>query len=146
MSLSEIFGWTATLLTVFALLRWKQSERAAHNFPRYSHSSRPTEARQTLIEPDRIETDRTFHVSVCQHCQIRASIPLSETALERRPWRIAWKCGECGNTALAAVPREMIKTLLYQDRPGGMRISVREYRDFTGQLEDVEQAIYEELL
>lgn len=99
-----------------------------------------------MIEPGRIETDRTFHVSVCQHCQVRASIPLSETALERRPWRITWECDECHNTALAAVPREMIKMLLHQDRPGGMRISVREYKDFASQLEDVERAIYEELL
>lgn len=146
MSQSDIFGWIVTSLTVVALLLWKRYGRGARSFLPYSRFSRHTEARQSLIEPDRIETDRTFHVSNCQHCGQRDSVPLSQTALERNPWRITWRCYNCRKICLASVPPPILNTLRSQDRAGGMRISIRELRNFTAQLDDLEEAVREELL
>jgi len=52
-----------------------------------------------LLEPDQTDTDRVFHVSYCPHCSARDAIRLSETALERRPWRVTWRCVTCNNLA-----------------------------------------------
>lgn len=146
MSPLEIFGWSVTLLTVIALLLSRRSEHAERNFPHYSPSSQHTEARQSLIEPGHIETDRTFHVSYCQHCGRKDSIPLSETALEHGPWRITWRCHNCRKLSRASVPPPILETLRGQDRPGGMRISIREWREFAAKLADLDEAMREELL
>lgn len=142
----ESFVVTATLLTVFALLRSKPSAHDEPNSQRYSRFSRRTEARPTLLEPDQTDTRRTYHVSYCHHCRSRDAVPLAETALERRPWRITWTCGVCRNLAEARVPPGFIEELRSLDRAGGTRISLREYRDFTLELNGLDEAVRDELL
>lgn len=142
----ESFAVTVTLLTVFALLRSKRSEHDAPSYPRYSHSSRRTEARPTLFEPDRLETDRTFHVSWCSSCNEKASIPLCNTALERRPWRVVWRCPNCNEMTAASVPPQMLDDFLDLDRAYGMRLSVRETKAFDmATLDELNRALVEEL-
>lgn len=99
-----------------------------------------------MFEPDRLETDRTFHVSWCSHCNKKAAVPLSVTALERRPWRVVWRCPSCENMTAAAVPPQMLDDFLDLDRAGGMRLSIREAKDFTiATVQDLNRAIREEL-
>ena len=146
MSLWESFVVTATLLTVFALLRWKRSEHGAPNSQRYSHYSQRTEARQTLLEPDQLPTEQTFHMSACRNCDARLPVPLSKTSLERMPWRIVWICQVCGHGNRAAVAPHILKTLVQLDRVGGMRMSAREvtrWREAT--VEELNEAFAEEL-
>ena len=142
----ESFAVTVTLLTVFARLRSKRSAPDAPSSPRYSRSSRRTEARPTLLEPDRVDTGHVFHVSYCPHCGSRDAIPLAETALERRPWRVTWRCVVCKHLADAKGPPQLLKDLRAFDRAGGMRLSLREYFAFRADLEDVEDAVADELL
>ena len=142
----ESFAVTVTLLTVFARLRSKRSAPDAPSSRRYSPFSRRTEARPTLLEPDRVDTGHVFHVSYCPHCGSRDAIPLAETALERRPWRVTWRCVVCKNMADAKVPPQLLKELRAFDRAGGMRLSLREYFAFRADLEDVEDAVADELL
>ena len=142
----ESFALTVTSLTVFALLRSKRSVRAALNSQHYSLSSQPTEARPTLFDPDQVETDRTFHVSWCNHCNQKAAVPLARTALERRPWRVVWKCEACENMTAAAVPPQMVNDFLELDRAGGMRLSIREAKQFTmATVQELNRAIRTEL-
>jgi hypothetical protein len=142
----ESFVVTVTLLTVFARLRSKRSAPDAPSSPRYSRSSRRTEARPTLLEPDQTDTYRVFHVSYCPHCSARDAIRLSETALERRPWRVTWRCVTCNNLAEAKVPAQLLRDLRRFDRVNGMRISLREYWSFVAALDDLEEAFEDELL
>lgn len=142
----ESFAVTVTSLTVFALLRSKRSVRAALNSRPYSLSSRRIEARPTLFEPDRLETEKTFHVSWCSHCNSKAAIPLSLTALERRPWRVVWRCPNCEEMTAAAVPPQMLEDFLDLDRAGGMRVSIREAKAFDMvTLDELNRALVEEL-
>ena len=141
----ESFVVTVTLLTVFARLRLRRSGRGAHNYRRYSLSSQPTAARPTLHEPDLTDTSRIFHVSYCSHCGSRDAIPLVETALERRPWRVTWRCHLCHNLSEASVPASALSELTKFDRVGGMRISAREYQKFKDSMEDLEEFVAEEL-
>jgi len=126
MSLWESFAATVTLLMVFARLRWKRSAHGAPNSQRYSRSWQRTEARRTLLEPDQLPTDETFHMSACDNCEVRMPVPLSRTSLERLPWRIVWICQACGHAQRAAVAPHILVTLAKLDRPGGMRMSARE--------------------
>jgi len=141
----ESFVVTVTLLTVFGRLRWKRSEHAEPNSPHYSRSSQPTAARRTLLEPHQTEGDRVFHVSYCPHCDARDAVPFAETALERSPWRVTWKCVRCGKQAEALVPAPLVDDLQEFDRPGGSRISDREYRKFVSGLSRLDQAVQREL-
>ena len=99
-----------------------------------------------MLEPDRLETDRTFHVSYCSSCNQKAAIPLSDTSLERRPWRVVWRCPACEEMTAAAVPPQLVDDFLALDRAGGMRISVREAKEFDmATVDELNRAFTEEL-
>lgn len=142
----ESFAVTVTLLTVFARLRSKRSAPGEPNSQHYSRYSPPTEARQTLFDPDHLQTDRTYHISWCQFCNEKSAIPLSLTSLERRPWRVVWQCPNCSKTTSAAVPERFVDEFLDLDRAGGMRISIREIKAFDkASIEDLTRAVAVEL-
>jgi RNase P subunit RPR2 len=124
--------WETLLVVVIWLmakrwLRWRRSVHAGRNYQRYSHSSPPIEAKQTLRE---LDPDKTLHHSVCHWCRTRLYVPLRRSRLEARPWRLTWTCEVCGNPTRVLVADDALDMLLAQDRAGGMAISKREVADF----------------
>jgi hypothetical protein len=72
---------------------------------------------------------RTMHDSTCGTCKVKASIPLSRSRLEVRPWRLMWLCEVCGHLGRVLVPRELVPDLLRLERAGGLVVSQREFDD-----------------
>ena len=141
----ESFVATATFLTAFALLRWKPSAHAARNSPRFSPSSQRTDPRRTLLAD--ADPRKVGHDSVCEVCQSEVIVPMSETRLERRPWRLVWRCSCCGHQSRARCPEELVSTFVAWDRAYGTSISMRELVEFIkADLDGLEKAVQEELL
>lgn len=92
------------------------------------------------------DPERTMHQSTCRWCHAVRYVPLRESRLEEGPWRLTWRCGECGRRTRVAVAPVLIPVLLQQDRVYGMAISMREVEDFEGaDLDDFAAAVAEEL-
>ena len=73
-----------------------------------------------------LDPARTAHESRCRFCNAQVLVPLVDTRLEYKPWRIVWRCRVCNNMATTKVEPEMVPALLRLQRAGGMAMSVRE--------------------
>jgi hypothetical protein len=94
-----------------------------------------------------LDPDRTLHDSLCRVCRARVPVPLADTRLEARPWRLTWQCPMCGNDASVKVSSEALPVLLKMDRAGGMPLSKREVDRFARVRQDeFEVALREEIL
>ena len=145
MPLWESFVVTVTLLTVFARLRLKRSAPDAPNSPPSSHSSPPTDPKLNLLAD--ADPNRIGHDSACEHCETEAIVPMSETRLERRPWRLVWRCRVCGQQSRVRCPPQLISTVMAWDRAYGTVLSLREVVEFVKtDLDGLAQAVEDELL
>lgn len=94
-----------------------------------------------------LDPDSTAHNSKCHWCRARVPVLLSESRLERRPWRLAWQCKVCGNQARVKVTEDVVADLLKLDRVGGLIVSSREADYFAAVDEAMfTRAVVEELL
>lgn len=138
-----IFVMLATLLMVRGWLRSKRSGRAGRSSRHYSRYSLPTEARPTLQE---LDPERTLHQSRCRWCKAHLFVPLRDTRLEANPWRVTWRCEQCGRRTRALITPQLVPVLLQQDRAFGMAISRREVEDWElADLDELSVAVEEEL-
>lgn len=145
MRLWESFVVTVTLLTVFALLRWKPSAPDARNSRPSSRSSPHTDPRRTLLAE--ADPRRVGHDSVCEVCKSEVVVPMAQTRVERRPWRLVWRCSVCGAQSRARCPEELVPTFIAWDRAYGTSISMRELVEFMKtDLDGLSQAFEDELL
>lgn len=145
MPLWESFVVTVTLLTAFARLRLKRSERDAHSSPPSSHSSPPTDPKLNLLAD--ADPSRIGHQSVCETCGYEDIIAMRSTRLERRPWRLVWRCEVCGNQSRAKCPPQLVPVFIEWDRAFGTTISLREVVEFNkSDLDEFERAVEDELL
>jgi hypothetical protein len=72
---------------------------------------------------------------------------LSECRLERRPWRLVWRCPNCGGLTHTRVHHDALPVLLQLDRAGGMPLSMRESIAFaSATTKQLSQALVEEVL
>ena len=141
----ESFVATVTLLTVFGLLRWKPSAPAAPSSPPSSHSSPPTDPRRTLLAD--ADPRKVGHDSICEVCRSEVIVSMAETRVERRPWRLVWRCSVCGSQSRARCPDELVPTFTSWDRAYGTSISMRELVEFMKtDLSELEKAVKGELL
>jgi hypothetical protein len=87
------------------------------------------------------------HDSPCQSCGVQTPVPMSRTRLERRPWRLVWRCPVCGQQGKTACPPELVDTFTGWDRAGGTSLSMREVADMVGvDLDALNRAIEDEIL
>ena len=94
-----------------------------------------------------LDPDRTAHEGRCRRCQLLQPVLLSECRLECRPWRLVWRCPNCGALTNTRVHKDALAVLLQMDRAGGMPVSVRESMIFAlATPQEVYQALVEEVL
>ena len=129
--------------TLAVLRRWKRSGHAAHSSQPSSPSSQPTSPRPTSAV---LDPDRTVHDSTCTWCHAQAMVPLRDSRLEARPWRLLWRCPVCSAISRVRVHDDLVPAMLQLDRAGGMRVSKREAERFASAAdEDWDRALEEEL-
>ena len=93
------------------------------------------------------DPERIAHQSACEHCGVELPVPMRESRLERRPWRLVWWCRVCGRQSRALVHPELVPTLVSWDRVAGTSLSLREVADMVAvDLDELNRAIEEELL
>ena len=131
-------------LTVRGRQRSKRSGRVAVSSRRYSRFLRLTSRRRTLPE---LDPDRTMHQSVCRACGVEDLVALRATRLERKPWRLVWRCMACDGMSAVRLAAVLVGPMIELDRAGGMALSVREVKDFEAADQDeFDAAVEDELL
>lgn len=85
------------------------------------------------------------HESPCPNCRIRLHVGMNGCRLERRPWRLEWKCEGCSQHVRIRLDARLVPMVIALDRVGGTVISAREVRDFVSELDDLEEHAAEEL-
>ena len=141
----EIFAVAVMLRMVRSWRRSKRSAPGAHNSRRSSRFSQPTVQRPNSLAD--VDPSRVQHDGPCEHCGVRATVPLTRTRLERRPWRIVWWCAVCGQQARAHCPQELVPVFAAWDKAGGMGMSMREVADMVSvDLDVLNAAVEDELL
>ena len=72
---------------------------------------------------------------------------MTRTRLERRPWRLVWRCQVCGSQQRVPCPPEAIAVFVEWDRAGGTSLSMREVADMVyADLDEFERALRDEVL
>jgi hypothetical protein len=143
--------WSESLLVIVIWLmvrrwrRWRRSDRDALNSRPSSRSSLPTVRSPSWLAD--ADPARIAHTSRCENCGVESLVPMAQTRLERRPWRIVWICQVCGKQARALCNPETVPVLTSWDKAGGMSLSMREVAEMVRvDLDELNAAIEEELL
>ena len=90
---------------------------------------------------------RVAHDSKCENCGVRSPVPMRDSRLERRPWRLVWVCRVCGEQSRALVHPELVVPLMGWDRAFGTTLSLREVAEMMSvDLDELNAAIEDELL
>ena len=132
-------------LTVKRWLRWKRSDLDAPSSPLYRPLSERTGQRRNLLAES--DPERIAHNGVCRHCGCDIPVAMTRTRLERRPWRLVWRCQLCGSQQKVACPPEVIQTFIEWDRAGGTSLSMREVAEMVQtDLAEFERAVQDEIL
>ena len=132
-------------LTVRRWLRWRRSVHGAPNSPHYRRSSQHIAQRSSLLA--NADPERIAHNGVCRSCGSDVPVPMTRTRLERRPWRLVWRCEVCGSQQKVACPPEALGAFIAWDRAGGTSLSMREVADMAQtDLAEFERAMQEEIL
>ena len=93
------------------------------------------------------DPERIAHNGVCRSCGSDVPVPITQTRLERRPWRLVWRCVVCGSQQKVACPPEAVETFIAWDRAGGTTLSMREWAYMVQtDLGEFERAVREEIL
>jgi hypothetical protein len=127
--------------------RWRRLRRSGRGAPS-SPPSRPLsqrieQRRSWLAESD---PERVAHDSPCGSCGVQTPVPMTRTRLERRPWRLVWRCPVCNQQGRFACPPELVDVFAKWDRAGGTSLSMREVADMVRvDLDALNRAIEEEL-
>ena len=94
-----------------------------------------------------LDPDRTMHQSVCRACGVEDLVALRATRLERKPWRLVWRCMSCDGMSAVRLAAVLVGPMIELDRAGGMALSVREVKDFEAADQDeFDAAVEDELL
>ena len=88
-----------------------------------------------------------FWDSTCEVCLSEVMMPIAHARLERRPWRLVWRCSVCGAQSRVRCPDELVSTFIAWDRAYGTSVSMRELVEFIKtDLDELEKAVQDELL
>lgn len=69
------------------------------------------------------------HESFCPSCGAEMAVPIALTRLERRPWRLVWRCTICLEMVQRRLPSTDARTFAeWFDCAHGSQISIREMR------------------
>ncbi|HEY7823989.1 MAG TPA: hypothetical protein VIG24_14205 [Acidimicrobiia bacterium] len=95
---------------------------------------------------DDADPARVAHESKCEACGVVMPVLMSQSRLERRPWRLVWWCRVCGRQSRALCPPELVPTLMEWDRAFGTSLSLREVAEWVSvDLDGLAQAVEDEL-
>ena len=138
------------LTVIWLLAKLRRLEKRygpdARSSRRSSRSSTPTGLRPSS-PVSALDPEKTLHDAPCLGCRARTPVPLSKTRLERRPWRLVWRCESCGDEAHFPAPPDLIGPMRELEKAGGVGISVREARAFAAaSADEFDQAVRDELL
>ena len=132
-------------LMVKRWLRWRRSDPDALSSPLYRPSSERTGQRRNLLAD--ADPERIAHNGVCRDCGCDIPVSMTRTRLERRPWRLVWRCQVCGSQQKVTCPPEVIETFIEWDRAGGTSLSMREVAEMVQtDLAEFERAVQDEIL
>lgn len=91
--------------------------------------------------------DSIGYEAFCRECGEGKVVPIVESVVERGPWRLLWRCGDCLSMQRTLIASRLAQRLIDEfDRAYGTRISVRETRAFVRDLDRIEQAFADELV
>lgn len=94
-----------------------------------------------------LDPDKVAHDGPCNRCGARTAVLLAHCRLERRPWRLVWRCASCNSLARVRVNAEALPLLLGMDRAGGMPLSLREVAVMAAvDLDALNEALADEVL
>lgn len=134
-----------TLLMVIVWRRWRRSDHDVLSSPPFRPSSERTEQRRNLLAD--ADPERIAHNNVCRNCGCAIPVSMTRTRLERRPWRLVWRCELCGSQQKVPCPPEVIETFIEWDRAGGTSLSMREVAEMVQvDLDALNRAIEDEIL
>jgi len=112
----------------------------------YSLSSPHTRQRQSLRER-RLDPETPGHFSGCVRCGVEMVVPMTACRLERKPWRLVWRCAHCGRSSMTLVRADVVPMLFDLEVAGGLMLSMRESELWSrADADDLSEAFADELL
>jgi len=74
-------------------------------------------------------------------------VPMTACRLERKPWRLVWRCEHCGRSSMTLVRADVVPMLFDLEVAGGLMLSMRESELWSrADADDLTEAFADELL